>query len=456
MLEPNTLNSLSLEVMSAQATLNVGLIGHVAHGKSTLVKALSGIHTVKFKAEMERNITIKLGYANAKIYKCDSCVKPGCYSAHGSNKVDKFACTNKGCKGTMILQRHISFVDCPGHDVLMATMLNGAAVMDGALLMIASNEECPQPQTLEHLAAVEIMKLEHIIIVQNKMDLITEEQALEQCKIIKEFVKGTKAENSPIVPISAQLRVNIDVICEYICNYIPIPKRNFMDETPRMMIVRSFDINKPGAKPNELLGGVAGGSIITGILRIGDEIEIRPGIVLGRNAITGQYQCQPLRTIITSLHSEKNILQYAVPGGLIGVGTKLDPDLCKSDKLIGQVLGHVGKLPDIYSQIEINFSLMKRIIGCKETPKNNEIKTKSKNKISKLLKDEKLMLNIGSVSVNCNVSGVKEDLARLILSSPVCTMEGEKIAISRAIESHWRLIGWGKITRGKPVEIINE
>jgi translation initiation factor 2 subunit 3 len=91
----------------------------------------------------------------------------------------------------MKLVRHVSFVDCPGHDILMATMLNGAAVMDAALLLVAGNETCPQPQTSEHLAAVEIMKLEHIIILQNKVDLIKEEQALEHQKSISAFVKGS-------------------------------------------------------------------------------------------------------------------------------------------------------------------------------------------------------------------------------------------------------------------------
>ena len=66
----------------------------------------------------------------------------------------------------------VTFHCSAGHDILMATMLNGAAVMDGALLLIAANESCPQPQTLEHLAAVEIMRLQHIIILQNKIDLI--------------------------------------------------------------------------------------------------------------------------------------------------------------------------------------------------------------------------------------------------------------------------------------------
>lgn len=86
--------------------------------------------------------------------------------------------------------RHVSFVDCPGHDILMATMLNGAAVMDAALLLIAGNEPCPQPQTSEHLAAVEIMKLRNIIILQNKIDLIKQSAALAQHQEILDFVKG--------------------------------------------------------------------------------------------------------------------------------------------------------------------------------------------------------------------------------------------------------------------------
>ena len=146
----------------------------MAHGKSTVVKAISGVQTVRFKNELQRNITIKLGYANAKIYKCDydQCPRPGCYRSAGSNKEDDFPCDRPNCPGRFRVLRHVSFVDCPGHDILMATMLNGAAVMDAALLLIAANEACPQPQTSEHLAAIEIMRLQHILMLQNKIDLI--------------------------------------------------------------------------------------------------------------------------------------------------------------------------------------------------------------------------------------------------------------------------------------------
>ena len=145
-----------------------------------MVKAISGVQTVRFKNELERNITIKLGYANAKIYKCedDLCPRPACYRAYSSTCPDTPDCTVPGFEDKkMKLVRHVSFVDCPGHDILMATMLNGAAVMDGALLLIAGNESCPQPQTSEHLAAVEIMRLQHIIILQNKIDLVQENAA---------------------------------------------------------------------------------------------------------------------------------------------------------------------------------------------------------------------------------------------------------------------------------------
>ena len=88
---------------------------------------------------MFRNITIKLGYANAKLYKCPSCPPPQCYKSYGSFKADEIKCIVEGCGANMVLYRHVSFVDCPGHDTLMATMLAGAAVMDAALLLVAGN-----------------------------------------------------------------------------------------------------------------------------------------------------------------------------------------------------------------------------------------------------------------------------------------------------------------------------
>ncbi|CAD7680025.1 unnamed protein product [Nyctereutes procyonoides] len=405
-LDVTNLTPLSQEVISRQATINIGTIGHVAHGKSTVVKAISGVHTVRFKNELERNITIKLGYANAKIYKLDdaSCPRPECYRSCGSSTPDEFPTDIPGTKGNFKLVRHVSFVDCPCHDILMATMLNGAAVMDAALLLIAGNESCPQPQTSEHLAAIEIMKLKHILILQAK----------EQYEQILAFVQGTVAEGAPIIPISAQLKYNIEVVCEYIVKKIPVPLRDFTSE-PRPIVIRSFDVNKPGCEVDDLKGGIAGGSILKGVLKI----------VMESSCVNQSFPK------LYHFLQNKNDLRYAAPGGLIGVGTQIDPTLCRADRMVGQVLGAVGALPEILTELEISYFLLRWLLGvCKEG-------NKKAAKVQKLSKNEVLMVNIGSLST---VSAVKADLGKIVLTNPVCT------------EKHWRLIGWGQIRRGVTIK----
>jgi translation initiation factor 2 subunit 3 len=442
-LNPSSLTPLSPEVISRQATINIGTIGHVAHGKSTVVKSISGVQTVRFKNELERNITIKLGYANAKIFKAEEGAvagQLGNFCSKGSAHADTFTENGKEWH----LQRHVSFVDCPGHDILMATMLNGAAVMDAALLLVAGNEPCPQPQTSEHLAAVEIMRLQNIIILQNKVDLVKQDAALLQHEQIKKFVAGTVADDAPIIPISAVLRYNIDVVCEYICARIPVPVRDFTS-VPRLIVIRSFDINRPGEEVAGLRGGVAGGSILQGILRLGDEIEVRPGIVT--KASDGSVKCEPIMSKILSLYAEQNDLQFAVPGGLIGVGTRIDPTLTRADRLVGQVLGLRGQLPGVFTEVEISFYLLRRLLGVKTQEGGKQAK------VQKLQKQEILMVNIGSTASGGKVLAVKGDLAKILLTQPVCTEEGEKIALSRRVDKHWRLIGWGQIRRGSKIAI---
>ena len=434
--DPSQLTPLSPDVISRQATVNIGTIGHVAHGKSTVVKAVTGINPVKFSKERVRNITIKLGYANAKIFKCPECPSPQCFIPAAFDTEDQMKCKNEGCSATCKLMRHISFVDCPGHDLLMATMLTGASVMDCALLLVAGNESCPQPQTSEHLASIEIMKLEHIIILQNKIDIIMRENlAPKQYEQIKEFVKGTKAENSPIIPISAQLKYNIDVLCDYICR-IPIPIRDFTCP-PKMSIVRSFDINRPGVSPDELQGGVVGGSILQGVLRVGEKVEIRPGM-RGKNKTTGKFQSTSIMSRIVSLKAEKNDLLYAVPGGLIAVGLKCDPSLTREDHLNGNFLGHPGQLPDVLEGVVIKFYLLRRLLGVKSDSNRRE-------KVSSLKKEETLLINISANSVGGKVVEKKKDRAKITFLKPACASVGDKITLSRKIDKNWRLIGWGEI-----------
>ncbi|KAI9670381.1 MAG: eukaryotic translation initiation factor 2 subunit gamma [Caeruleum heppii] len=447
-LDVKALTPLSPEIISRQATINIGTIGHVAHGKSTVVKAISGVQTVRFKNELERNITIKLGYANAKIYKCDNeeCPRPTCYRSYKSEKEIDPPCEREGCTGRYRLQRHVSFVDCPGHDILMSTMLSGAAVMDAALLLIAGNEVCPQPQTSEHLAALEIMELKHIIILQNKVDLMREEAAQQHYESILKFIRGTRTDRSPIIPISAQLKYNIDAINEHLITKIPVPLRDF-SAAPHMIIIRSFDVNKPGAEVDELKGGVAGGSILTGVLKLGDEIEIRPGLV--QRDDQGRIKCRPIFSRVISLFAEHNDLKFAVPGGLIGVGTRVDPTLCRADRLVGFVLGLKGQLPSIYTEIEVKYKLLHRLLGVKTADGKQA-------KVAKLTKNEVLMVNIGSTATGAKVMGVRADAAKLSLTSPACTEIGAKVALSRRIEKHWRLIGWADIAAGKTLEPSTE
>jgi len=265
----------------------------------------------------------------------------------------------------------------------------------------------------------------------------------EQYRQIVNFIRGTIAEGAPIVPISAQLRYNIDAVLEYMVKKIPVPTRDFISPA-RLIVIRSFDVNKPGTEVDELLGGVAGGSIMRGVLKIGDRIEVRPGIV--SQDAEGNVKCRPIFSTIVSLFAEQNDLQYAVPGGLIGVGTKIDPTLCRADRLVGQVLGSVGSLPKIFTEIEVNFFLLRRLLGVKAA-------RDKQSRVTKLAKLEVLMVNIGSTSTGGKVTAVKADLAKIKLIQPVCTQAGEKIALSRRVEKHWRLIGWGRILRGITIDV---
>ncbi|KRX11052.1 Translation protein, beta-barrel domain [Pseudocohnilembus persalinus] len=433
----DSLTPLSPQVISRQATLNIGTIGHVAHGKSTLVKAISGVHTVKFQKEKARNTTIRLGYANTKIFKCPKCPKPQCYKAFTSQMKDDPVCDN--CQTVLDLVRQISFVDCPGHDILMSTMLTGAAVMDAAILLVAGNMECPQPQTYEHLRAIQIMKLQNILIVQNKVDIIFNEEGAAQKNFeqIKKFIKDFLDYNPPVIPCSAQLGYNVDAVIQYIVEYFPTPSRD-LKCSPFMSIIRSFDVNKPGEEASNLKGGVVGGSILRGVLKVGDEVEIRPGRVENKDGKL--VKCTPIKSRIVSLFAEQNNLLYAVPGGLIGVGLMLDPSITRNDQLVGNCLGYANSLPDVFIEIEVEFFLMRKLIIRQE---------QTSTKISKITKLETLKFNVGSNQTQGRVTSTKDDMMTVQLNDPICSSIGEKVAFCRRIDSKFRLIGWGTIKSGK-------
>lgn len=404
-----------------QPEVNIGTIGHVDHGKTTLVQALTGVWASRHSEELKRGITIKLGYADMPVYKCPKCEPPKNYSTQP-------VCSNCGSKATFA--RAVSFVDAPGHEALMATMLSGAAIMDGAILVIAADEPCPQPQTREHLAATEIIGIKNIVIVQSKIDIVNEKRARESYGEIKNFVKGTIAENAPIIPVSAQHRVNIDVLIQALEEFIPTPKRD-ETKTPMMYVVRSFDVNKPGTQIEKLEGGVIGGTIVQGKFVFGDEIEIRPGITTEKEEKNAY---NPLFSEIVSLHAGGRNVEEAHCGGLVGIGTLLDPSLSKADGLTGNMVGKSGMLPQTLSELTLETHILERAVGTKELIKVEEISM-----------GETLLLHVGAAITVGKVTSIKKDTVTVKLTRQVCARADSRVAISRKITGRWRFIGYGMI-----------
>ena len=400
-----------------QPCVNIGTAGHVDHGKTTLVESITGVWTSGHSEELRRGITIKVGYADAAFYKCKDCPPPVCYSTQPE-------CKNCGQKSEF--ERVVSFVDSPGHESLMANMLSGAALMDGAILVTAANEKVPQPQTREHLLALQTLGIKQIVLVQNKVDLVSYEETIENYKQIKNFVKGSVADTAPIIPVSAQHKLNIDALIEAIQINIKTPDRSKNSE-PLMHVLRSFDINKPGLPIGEVKGGVIGGSLIQGDFETGDEIEIRPGLYDEKK---GKYE--PIMSKISSLGTGAGIVQVVKPGGLVALGTTLDPYIVKSDSLIGSLVGLPDSLPpDIYD-VTIELNLFETAVGTQELVKVDPIKIK-----------ESLRLNIGTAATLGTVTHVKDHTVEIKLKKPVCMVSNNRVAISRRIADRWRLIGSG-------------
>lgn len=397
---------------SLQPELNIGLVGHVDHGKTTLTECLSGKWTDTHSEEIKRGITIRLGYADVSIYQDEE----GNYTADPK-------------KGKTLIRR-LSLVDAPGHESLMATMLAGATIIDGALLLVAANEVCPQPQTREHLQALSILGIKHVVVVQNKVDLVSQEKALKNYKQIQDFLKGTAYENAPIIPISAVHKINIDALLSAILETIPVPVRD-TEKDPLMLIARSFDINKPGTPTPSINGGVLGGSVIQGSFKVGQEIEIRPGY---KTEEKNQQVYKPITTQIVSLVTGGNHVNEIFPGGSMALMTELDPSIVKSDALTGNVVGLPGKLPPVLDSFVLETHLLERVVGSTDELVVDPIKL-----------HEALMLNVTSAATVGVVTELGKNKVKCRLKLPVCCNYGSRVTISRLIGNRFRLIGYGII-----------
>lgn len=397
-----------------QSELNIGIIGHVDHGKTSLTKMLTGKFTDTHSEELKRGISIRLGYADIVFKKC-----PDCKDFDGY-------CTDEKCpicKKKADVVRRVSFVDAPGHESLMATMLSGAAILNGAVLVVAANEPCPQPRTVEHLLAVKYSNVSQIIVVQNKIDLVTREQAKENAEQIKKFLAEFGFNDVPIIPVSANLNINKDVLIYALVN-------NFKSEPHKvgkqlkMYVVRSFDVNKPGTDVEKMVGGVLGGSIVSGTIKIGDKIEIGPGM-----------DGKKLKASVLTLNTEFGSLKEAGPGGLIAIGTSLDPSLSQNDKFKGQIVALEGQLSEPKSDIIVELTVIDRLVV-------DDLKRP-------LAVKEPMIVTIGTATIPGFVTGVKEKdhTVAFNMKVPVIVEPGEKVSIIRRSVSGWRLYGYGTIKK---------
>ncbi len=394
-----------------QADMNIGMLGHVDHGKTTLTKALTGKWTDTHSEEIKRGISIRLGYADAYIYHCQKC----------DRFVPEAKCAK--CGGKPKLVRKISIVDAPGHETLMTTVISATSILDGVLFLIAANEPCPQPQTTEHLLVLNATGIKNIIVVQTKIDLVTREKALENYRQIKQFLKGTAAENAPVIPVSANYNLNIDLLLKTVNETMKPPVRDENAQL-RMYVSRSFDVNRPGTELKSLKGGVLGGSIVQGSLKAGDEIEISPGVARKEGAKPVPIVCR-----VQSMMEETEKLEVAHAGGLVAIGTTLDPALTKSDALVGSVIGRKGEVPEPVDMVKVKYLLLKR------TDVDN----------APLRENEPVVVNVHTATDVGFVTELAKGIATIKLKKAAVAYKGMHVALSRKSGQRWRLSAWGTV-----------
>lgn len=402
-----------------QSQLNIGTLGHVDHGKTTLTFAITHNWTDVHSESVKRSMTIKLGYSDVVIGVCGAATTenyttaPHCPDGSNPNPV-----------------RRISILDAPGHETLMATAIAGSNIIDAVLFVIAATEPCPMPQTKEHLMLINALGVKHAIIVQTKIDIAGREQTVKHYNQIKAFIKGSSIENAKIIPVMPNKNVNVDILLEEIAR-MELPKRD-TESDPIMYIARSFDVNRPGSEIQGLEGGVIGGSIMRGTFKIGDEIEISPGINVSKGK-QAKETYEPIRTKIVSLSSGMNTLDEAIAGGLIAIGTELDPAFTKADSLVGQIVGHAGKVPKVSYEIALKYESLNR----DDIPKQG------------FKPQEPLLLGVGTSTNVGYVKAIKKNTLTIELRHAACVDKTAKISVLRNFSQRWRLSGYGTVIEPK-------
>lgn len=394
--------------LNIQAEMNIGIVGHVDHGKTTLTSKLTGKWTDRHSEEIKQGISIKLGYADAVFYKDSKLSGIQSYTPY-----KKHPLTGNDTE----FVRKVSFVDAPGHETLMAVMLSGATLFNGAILVVAANEECPQPRTVEHLLALKMHGIKNIVVAQNKIDLVSKEEALENYTKLRNFLDLEGYKDVVIIPTSAHFDTNIDALIYALVNKIDLP--NFKKDIPlKMQVVRSFDINKPSTKIKSLKGGVLGGAVLEGEVSLNEKLYLFPGL-----------DGTPIDFKVKSLNSENISLKKAHAGGLIAIGTDLDPFLCYSDKMVGQIICSEKSKPVVSNSIKLEYHKIDRLIE----PNKSEFRV-----------GEKIVLIIGSSAQLGLIKKINKNEFDIVFSKNIAYYPKTKVAISRNVNSRWRLSGYGE------------
>ena len=436
-------------------SLNIGVIGDVANGKSTLIRAMSGKRTQAHSLEHQKHgITIRLGFANATILHCRNSEGCGSYSFMPEQDMQEsntnFGCSKCGKQAEIV--KLVSFIDCPGHAELMATMLSGASVFDAVIFAAASNTPCPTPQAMQHLEALKLSKdrITHglLAIAQTKAELLakkfdqtgslsTTERLALHASSAKEALECTVAHGAPFFPTCAPLGIGMSSLAEWLAGLSkPVDEiSGTTSESSVFHVLRSFDVNHPGVSYDDIVGGVIGGTLVgSGSIRPGDTIEVRPGLVVGMRK-TGddkedeqKFDARPLVCRCVDVMTEKTKLPMATSGGLLALQTTLCPSLCADNHLVGAVAGLQGHLPPVFGPT---------LFLVKLKPVNLE--TRGFDCPKKLLeKGTRVKCHSGSAVVDGHVIrvSIKSGKLQLHLEAPVCAHKGSNVAIEAKLPGH--------------------
>lgn len=412
--------------MIHQPLINIGTLGSVSDGKSTLIAKCTGTHTQRHANEKHRNITIRQGYANMKIWK-ENIENIANIQYHTTDSNPQTFTTDSNIECSLV--NHISFLDCPGHQELLKVMLTSIEQMDGAIVVVAVDQPLiNKPQLIQHLAAAKLGRIKKIIVCMNKIDLVSKSVLIERKKELDIMLKKYDIVPFAIIPTCFNKNIGLNYVIRAIMQLFN-PK-DFIDRTNAPALFRtsrSFDINSPGTEWSDIVGGVVGGSLARGKLKVGDQIEIRPGMISGRD---GKFVCQPIITSICSVKTDSTELSEIVPGGLIGIRTDADPFYFKSDKLIGQIIGNVGKMPNVYSEISLQIEIVTLFESSQWIP----------------IEKETVSIQIGTQMTDAIVSKIVDLNITFAFKIPVCISDNQHIIICRTIDKILQIVAEGTFT----------